>query len=221
MSHFRVGRPAAAILTAVLLVSATSFAFESPLSPEAVREAYFLGQHRDEGMARFLDKYAKHLPPPKTGPYISSITFLTPFALLVQDSSRRSDYSSQQAALDHRRQQESVKVAVEILLTKSYSAFIAPRADSEPGSPAGYQLRHRSFWRGFDVQVFDEDKPLIPIHSSGHPRYSCGRSGCALIGAIIELEFTPEVFSSDSASVQVDPPEGDEVCVDFDLAPLR
>ena len=46
-SPFRVGL---ALLAGVLLVSAPSLAYDTPLSDQAVREAYFLGQRRDESM---------------------------------------------------------------------------------------------------------------------------------------------------------------------------
>jgi len=72
------------LFLAALLISPASFAFNSPLSEEAIREAYFLGQRHDGSFARLLDNYSKRLPPPKSGPHISSITFLTPFAKLVQ-----------------------------------------------------------------------------------------------------------------------------------------
>ncbi|HEY6263231.1 MAG TPA: hypothetical protein VIW93_00375, partial [Candidatus Acidoferrum sp.] len=63
---------------------------------------------------RFLDKYTRYLPPPKTGLYIASMTFFTPFALAAQLSSQRTmGYSAQQAALDHRGQEKSVKVIVQ------------------------------------------------------------------------------------------------------------
>jgi len=90
------------------LLSPSSFAFDTPLSDQAVREAYFLGQRHDESLARFLDKYTRVLPPPKTGPHIFAVTFFTPFALVAQLSSEHSTgYSAQQAALDHRGQQET------------------------------------------------------------------------------------------------------------------
>jgi hypothetical protein len=220
MPHFSAR--SARVVLAALLISAPSLAFQTPLSPEAVREAYFLGQHRDEGTARFLDTYTKPLPRPKTGPNIASVTFFTPFALLVQNSSRRSDYSSQQAELDHQRHKESVKVIVEILLTDSYGPFIPRPTGSQSGSPMGIMLRPGGFWQDFDVQVFDGKKPLAPVDSSGRPTYSCGDDGgCVLTGATIELEFMAEAFASDSATVQVDPPEGDAVSLDFNLAALR
>ncbi len=127
-------RPCLSVLATALLLSPSSFAFDTPLSDQAVREAYFLGQRRDESLARFFDKYTRYLPPPKTGPHISSIAFFTPFAVLAQLSSHHtSGYSAQQAALDHRDQQESVRIVVQILLTDSYPAYI-PRPGSRPPS---------------------------------------------------------------------------------------
>ncbi|HYS23474.1 MAG TPA: hypothetical protein VER56_06025, partial [Candidatus Eisenbacteria bacterium] len=64
-------RAIAAVLMAAMLLTPSSFAFDTPLSDQAVREAYFLGQRHDETMSTLLNKYTKLLPPPKTGPDIS------------------------------------------------------------------------------------------------------------------------------------------------------
>src|ERR1700739_1795253 len=61
-----------ALFTAAMLLSAPALAFQSPLSDEAVRAAYFLGQRHDESMARALSRYTQFLPPPETGPHIYS-----------------------------------------------------------------------------------------------------------------------------------------------------
>jgi hypothetical protein len=92
--------PCLALLTAALLLVPPSFAFDTPLSDQAVREAYFLGQRHDGSMADLLNKYTKFLPAPKTGPDIASVTVFTPFALLVQQSSQHtSGYSAQHIAI--------------------------------------------------------------------------------------------------------------------------
>src|SRR5258708_24350993 len=52
-------RPLLAILTAALLASSPAFALQSPLSDEAIREAYFLGQRHDDSVERLLGKYIK------------------------------------------------------------------------------------------------------------------------------------------------------------------
>ena len=214
--------PIASVVAAVLLLTPHSFAFDTPLSDQAVREAYFLGQRRDETMATLLNKYTKPLPPPKTGPYVTSITFLTPFALLVQHSSRQSNYSAQQAALDHRDQPEFVRIMVQIQLTDSYGAYIVRPTGPRSGSPTGFLPRPYDFWKDFDVQVSSEDRKLRPFSSSGQPNFSCSEDGgCLLVGATLWFDFSAEDFASGSATIDVNPPEGDPLSLDFDLTHLR
>ena len=214
----RVIRAFASFLVAICVALPAS-AFDVPLSDEAVREAYFLGQRHD---ASFLSNYIKFLPPPKTGPYISSITFLTPFVQLAQLSDRHlGSYSAQQARLDHLGQKEIVKITVEIYLTNSYGALIANPAASQPRSSALIP-RPYDFWKDFRVLVYNGHQILSPSDSGGHPLYRCGRYGpCRPRGAAVDLEFPADAFTSDFVTVQVVPPEGDPVSVDFDLTRLR
>jgi len=216
-------RPCLSILTAALLLLPSSFAFDTPLSGQAVREAYFLGQRHDESLARLLEKYTKYLSPPQTGPHISAVTLFTPFAMVAQLSSRHTTgYSAQQAALDHRDQEESVKIIVQILLTDSYPAYIPRPTGSRSGSPTGFVPRPYNFWKDFQVQVFAGDKTLEPFSSSGEPDYICSENGgCTLTGATLQFDFSAQDFAAGSATIEVNPPEGDTVSIDFDLDHLR
>jgi hypothetical protein len=216
-------RPTASVLAAVLLLTPYSFAFDTPLSDQAVREAYFLGQRRDETMADLLNKYTKFLPAPKTGPDIASVTVLTPFALLVQQSGQRTTgYSAQQAALDHRDQGEFVRIIVQIQLTNSYAAYVVRPTGTRSGSPNGFVPRPYDFWKDFDVKVYSDDKKLRPFSSSGQPNLLCAdEGGCELTGATLQFDFRAADFASGSATIDVDPPEGDPVSIDFDLDHLR
>ena len=214
-------RPCLAFFASALLLAPCSLAFNTPLSDQAVREAYFLGQRRDESMYAFLNKYTKLLPPPKTGPHIASVTFFTPFALLVRYSSRQPDYSAQRAALDHKAHDETVEIQVEIQLTQSYGAMIATPTHSRSGSPTAIQQRSPEFWRAFKYRVFDGDEEITTEDISGEPQYSCSEGGCILTGAIVYFQFPAMAFKSDSAGVEVTPREGDPVSVDFDLSSLR
>ena len=210
------------LLATVLAFPYPSFAFDTPLSDTAVREAYFLGQHRDESLARFLEKYSIHLPVPKTGPHIASLTFFTPYAQAVQLSSTSPPgYSAQQAQIDHRKHAETVKLIVQIWLTQSYGPFLSLPTGTSSNSPTGIALRPYDFWKDFDVQVFSNDKLLRPFSSAGQPTYSCDDGGCVLSGATLEFEFLASTLSPDSTTVQIDPPEGDQLVVDFNLASVR
>ncbi len=215
-------RSLASILAAALLLTPCTFAFDTPLSDQAVREAYFLGQRHDETMAALLNKYTKILPAPKTGPDIASVTVFTPFALLVQQSSQQFNYSAQQAALDHRDQPEFVRIIVQIQLTNSYAAYIVRPTGTRSGSPNGFVPRPYDFWKDFDVQVSSKDQKLKPFSSSGHPNLLCSdEGGCEVTGATLQFDFSVEDFPSGSATIDVNPPEGDPVSVDFDLDHLR
>ena len=159
---------------------------------------------------------------PKTGPYISSVRFLTPFAQLVQLSSEHtSGYSAQQAQQDHRGHDEIVEISVEIELTPSYGPFLTEPASSRSSSPVAFKLRSAGFWSDFKVHVFQGDTLLEPAFYTGKPKYSCSEGGCTLYGATITLEFPASTFDSDSATVEVLPPESEPVAVEFDLTRLR
>lgn len=211
------------ILAAALLLPAPSFAFDTPLSEEAVREAYFLGQRHEHDLTDLLAKYIKLLPMPETGPDVASVAFLTPFALVAQLSSQRTmNYSAQQAEQDHRNQEEIVRIIIQIQLTEAYGALIPRPSGSRFGSPTDYAQRPSDFWKDFQVQVFDKDKNLVPLNSSGEPNIACGQDGgCILTGATLQFDYPAKAFASDTPTIQVIPPEGDSVTVDFDLSNLR
>lgn len=219
------------LIAGVLAFPFPSAAFDTPLSDTAVRQAYFMGQRHDESLARFLDKYVKHLPAPKTGPYISSVTFFTPYALLAQLSSQQLyGYSAQQAELAHRRMVETVQIVVEIQLTDAYPAFMPNPSVQTTGTPWDYIPRSSNFWQDFQIHVISDKKTLAPIKHSGESNYICGDSTvqpialgeyCTLVGASVQLEFPADAFAPGEATIQVDPPEGDQVAVDFDLSSFR
>jgi hypothetical protein len=194
------------LLVALNICVSPAFAFESPLPDTAVREAYFLGQRHNETLDRFLSKYTLFPPAPKTGPHIQAISFLTPYALIAQYSGQQaSNYSAQQAQIDHRKQAEFVRVIVQIGLTDSYG----------PARPA-------AFWKDFRVRVFDEDQFVTPKNAQGEPSLRCdGSAGCVLIGAVIKFELPASEFVGKKALVQVEPPEGQPVVAEFDTSSLQ
>jgi hypothetical protein len=218
-----VARSGAAVITALVMLTQPIFAFQSPMSDESVREAYFLGQRHDGSLERLFEKSTRRFALPKYGAYVSSIMFITPFLGAAQLSGGYvGNYSAQQAELDHRQAgKEIVKITVEIQLTESYGQFIAPaKANSRSGSVL--ILRPSDFWKDFRVQIFSGDQALSNSVYHGSSNYSCGDYGsCILTGATLTFEFPADAFSGDSASVTVNPPEGEPVTADFNLEQLR
>ena len=74
------------LLAAAFLAPLSSSAYDVELSDTAVRNAYFLGQHRDQQTRTFFAPYIRHLPLTKSGPYISEVRLLTPLAQVVEVS---------------------------------------------------------------------------------------------------------------------------------------
>jgi hypothetical protein len=212
----------AVTLASILVVAPTSSAFDTPLSDTAVREAYFLGQRRDGSLGKLLDKYVLYLQPPKTGPYIQSVSFLTPYILTAIFSSEQvSIYSAQQAQLDHLKNPEVVRVTVQISLTDSYAAYSASPYGTDPHSPKGVFARPSDFWRDFRLRTFQKEEMVIPTNANGQPLYWCTDAGCTLSGATLTFEYPASAFTDTSVTIQIDPPEGDPVVVDFDLTSFR
>ncbi len=209
------------LAVSAMLLCQPLLAIQTPLSETAVREAYFLGQRHDQSVSDFFAKYAKNLPAPATGPDIAVIRLLTPYAQAVSLSANHTgNYSAQQAEREHNPDSETVLIQVDIYFTDSYGPFVADPNNSH--SPSGLALRSSDFWRDFDVSVMSEAQaPLLPKETSGQPIYSCSEGGCTLVGATISLAFVAAKFPADSITVDVVPPEGDEVNVDFNLPSFR
>ena len=210
-------------LAVALFLTPQSFAFDTPLSDTAVREAYFLGQRHDEAVAKFLDKYVRHLSPPKSGPFVSSVALYTPYSQLVSDISQRiGNYSAQQALIDHRGRKETVLCIIQIQLTETYPAFIPDPARSSSASPINFIPRPYDFWSDFQFHFLEGEDELRPLTTSGRPNYSCGRHGdCILTGATVQLEFLASEFPTNEVQVEIDPPEGDQLTLGFELASVR
>lgn len=206
----------------VILQPLPLVAFETPLSEEAVREAYFLGQRHDESISRTLERYTQYFPIPDYGPQITSIVYLTPFAQAVLASSNHvGNYSAQQAQIDHRGQTETVQIQVSIRFTDSYPALIPSATPRSRGNQFSLVPRPSDFWRDFQTTVFDGEKSLDHVAIDGRPDYSCNEVSCFLTGATILLDFPAEDFVKQDVTVQVEPPEGDRLVTNLDLSTLR
>src|SRR3989441_437831 len=202
-----------ALLALRLLTAQVSAAYENPLDPISVREAYFLGQRNDDKLAEFLAQYVKRLPLPKQGPHIAEIELRTPYEQVVVRSHQHSiGYSAQQAEKDYRAQSDLIVLRVQINLTPSYSGYSVQTA---PGSA---QPRPEDFWRDFSIRLI-QDKPITPKKITGRPLYR-GRLR-PYSGVDVELEFETVQISSGPVRVEVLTPEGQSVDVEYDLEKLR
>ena len=216
-------RPCLSIFATALLLSPSSFAFNSPLSEQAVREAYFLGQRRDEKTAEFLDKYRRHLPVPESGPWISTVEFFTPYAEAVELSRQRSfGYSAQDAAQDYRKNGDRLRITVTIEFTNSYGGLIQEKTSQRSGSPNRFSLRSPDFWKDFTYRLFDGDDLIETLEMHGSPTFRTVDDSTMMTGAQIMLLYDAgKISASAAAAMVIEIPDGQQVVVPFDLATLR
>lgn len=217
--------PVASVLMAAMILTPAFFAFDTPLSDQAVRDAYFLGQRRDEKMAALLSAYVKRFALPEKGPYISEIELLTPYAQVVDISRKRSaGYSAQQAALDYRERRDTIVMRVKIEFTATYTATESVQTADGRHTSQGIRLRSNDFWRDFRFGLSQDARWLQPRSQHGEPFYGgdgSHESSSQLRGAQVYIEFDSKDVASELAQAEVFTPDGQHAVATFDLATLR
>jgi hypothetical protein len=194
-------RSLTSVLAAVLLVASSSFAFDTPLSQESVRQAYFLGQRNDETTASFFTPYVRTLPAPDKGPYIAEVEVYTPYVQIIEASRRRSmGYSAQQAEKDYRHRHDKIFVRVRIDFTDSYGSLELYRSAKADREQSRTDQPLPDFYRDFRVGLSQrssashEDEWIEPLRILLQPSY---------IQASNHFPFIPEdlgLFSYATAS---------------------
>ena len=207
-----------AVLVPILLISAQCFAFELPLSDQTIREAYFIGQHHDASTKSALEPYVHHLAAPKTGPYISEIRLLTPYAQVIDVSnSQSSGYSAQQATADYHARTDTILVRVRIEFSATYGLLEAGHDTKTFASEKGIKIRQEDFWKAFRVGLSQKDDWVDPLSLDGEATYSDN----GMDGALLWLVCDAHDLASESASVEVFTPDGQHIVTTFDLSTLR
>src|SRR5580700_4165703 len=165
-----------AALVSLLLIPPAS-AFDAPLSPEAVRDAYFLGQHNDQSTLSFFSQYVRTLPAPDKGPYIAEVEVYTPYTQIIEASRRRTgSYSAQQAELDYRHHPDKLYVRVRIDFTETYGLelYRSAKGDRElSGSDQPLPDFYRDFRVGLSQRTATthEDHWIEPLRILLQPSY--------------------------------------------------
>lgn len=228
MDHSPV-RAFLATACAVALLPFPARSYDAQLSDTAVREAYFLGQRRDEKMAAFFSPYVQHFSLPEKGPYISEIELLTPYAQIVDVSRMNSaGYSAQQALIEYRERGDTVLLRIRIELTVTYPVTQSVPSPVARDNNQAIRPRPNDFWRDFRFGLSQNDHWIEPQSMRGEPIYGGeGGSGSSrqLLGAYVYLLFDAQDVASGLAQAEVFAPDSvrnpQHVITTFDLAHLR
>ena len=218
-----ISRPFLSLVLSAQLLTPSAFAFDMPLSDQAVREAFFLGQRNDSRTTDFFKKYTQYLPVQDQGPQVYSVQFLTPYADVVEHSGQISSGNSAQEALQYyKKRGDIIRVVITLTFSRSYGAVIDTPVSSRSGSTKGYQLRSIHFWRDFNYRLFQKKELLKPLDIQGEASYSNSEDSRSLTGAVVTLLYDAnKLSSSDDADIVVDTVAGQQTVTTFDLASLR
>jgi hypothetical protein len=205
----RSSRLRLSILLVALTGAQLAIGLDYPLSPESIREAYFLGKQQADKREAFLKPYRHHLPLPESGPQVALIELQTPFTFIVDKVSREATgYHAQDAAQEFLRKPGHFRVQVEIDFTATY-----PGANDTAASLG-------DFWKDFQIRL-KQNRENPPLKIAGRPIYSDSTIS-GYTGAIIDVDYdVKKVEAGSMATVEVETPDGQRVETTFDLAKLR
>lgn len=214
----------------VTLIASGASAYDAPLTPAALHDAYVLGQRNDQATAAFLSPYLKQLTDRAADPHIAEIQIFTPFAQVV-DQSRRltSGYSEQQAAQDYQQRGDTILMRILLMLPTAYPkdqsnpATNSPAASPSSSADQNSALRPENFWQNFRFALKQHGKVIptrsihnTPVHSTPTPD-----APGVLDGATVWLEYDAKDVASDAATIEVVTPDSKTISAVFDLKKLR
>ncbi len=204
-------RTAALALLLCAFLAPPALAFHDHLSPEQVREAYFIGRDQNQRDA-FFAKYVHSPQLADTGPDVASIEFQTPYeqvALRARDNVW-SNYFPPDAEQDYESHPSEVIVRILIYETQT---FYFSATDAQPDT-AGFTFRISQDNHGIDyAKVTVEGTLPVGAGSNG--------SG-AFDGMDIQLHFNAAQFKSDDpVTVEVLASNGQTYSSTFDLTQLK
>lgn len=204
------------ILLLGLFAAQPATAYEYPLSPDAIRNAYFLGKANASKREAFFGNYTRHFARPKSGPYISLIRVITPYAYVVERTARLYNLLAPDAQQQFYGQPIALRIRVHIQLTATYGWQVR-------SADGGVAMRSADFWRDFRVQLIQRGKTIRHIAARGEPDYAFAGEGSSsvLVGADIDVQYDPARVRSGPATIIVNAPDGQQITARFDLSNLR
>jgi hypothetical protein len=191
------------VIGAVLLAFALvvpAWAYDFPLSESAIRDAYFLGTRQTSLGLNFLADYTHEIPKLSLGNYRSFARLETPFTQVAILSSKKLNYSAQDAVKEFLGKPLVFRIQLEICYT----------LDAPPD--------------GLEVRIVQKKKDLLPdsferaLFFPASDKYAAPPPP---IGETMDFEFRPDKIDSSTLSILIDTPDGQQAQLDLDLRSLR
>lgn len=208
------GRVVALFVAAGSLLSVNVHAFNSSLQPEAIEEAYSLGQSSNhEDVKKFLSQYVHDFKYPSDHPvaYVQSVEFQTPYEQIVQKSRQAgARYDKFQAEEAYQANPKRVIVRAVVALRLNYAGPI-PSAENFAVAVSQSKL----------IEPRKATNTVLCDPYSQVPYLSSVNQDCSLYQREIVLEFEARQFTPDRATVSVTLPSERSLETTYDLDQLK
>ena len=195
------------ILLPAIIMAPSAGAYDYPLSSEAIREAYFLGSGDPNKRIEYFEKYTKRYPAAKSGPYVASIIFETPYVLIAERVSQSlSNYFAQDAEKDYLGKPAACRVRAEIYFGIPTSPVVRFRSD--------YVVR---------LKQHDKEIPISAKWAEAMVSSDSADSAPAEGGMYLNAEYDADKIDPEAPmTIEIIAPDGNNDIVEtLDLASLR
>jgi hypothetical protein len=191
--------PAIGAVLLAFCLAIPACAYDVPLTENSIRDAYFLGTRQTGLGPDFLAHYTREIPSLSLGRYRSFASLETPFTQVAILSSKKLNYSAQDAVKEFLGKPLPFRIHLEIC----YMVDAPPDGLTVRIVQNKKDLPPASFERSLFFPASDE-------YSSPPP-----------IGETIQLEFSADKIDSSTLTILIDTPDGQQAEVVFDLQTLR
>lgn len=183
-----------------LTLALPAHAYDSDLSEQAIRDAYFLGSREGGLTPEFLKKYSHWVKELDQGTCTTEIRLETPFLQVADYTSKVPNYSSQDAVKAFYDKPMNLRIFLNICYMQE-----APPPNSVKIKIVQHkkQMNPDSETRDFYAEPLNELSDLLPN------------------GEKVRLEFDAQKIDSSTLTIQIDTPDGQHSMTDIDLQSIR
>jgi len=174
-------------------------AYDYPLTSTAIRDAYFLGR-REGGLGTgFLAEYRRAIPSLRVEEFVSFAHIETPFVQVAVQSSRKLNYSAQDAVQEFLGKALSFRIYLEICYM----------SDARPDAVKIKLVQNRKEIAPTSVKHVAFYAPTDPY------------TRVASIGETLDLELDALKLDGSILTIYIETPDGRDTPIEFDLQSLR
>jgi hypothetical protein len=187
----------AMILSLTAALPAT--AYDYPLTSTAIREAYFLGRRQGGLGTEFLADYRHAIPSLRVEEFISFARIETPFVQVAVQSSRKLNYSAQDAVQEFLGKPLSFRIHLEICYM--------------PDAPSD----------AVKIRLIQNQKEIVPASVDRSAFYppTDPYTRVASIGETMNLDVDALKLDGSTLTIYIETPDGRDTPIEFDLQSLR